>query len=177
MVTFPAAVTRADGDDVGGVVERLPEAAGREDDAVAAVEAGNLARLDIVVYWLCVFQEFRHHVMANIVDQLQPTVSHTRSRFTEGPKRAIATGNAEADTRTDDRVADTIGDGIICPICETRNDPGYRYCRECVSELPTGLLVTAGSVGGKADVCRKRLSQSWKPTTPIQNRWRFRCGW
>lgn len=67
-----------------------------------------------------------------------------------GPKRAIAIGDAESDTRTDDRRAATTGDGVICPTCETRNDRGYRYCRECVSELPTGVPVTAESVGGES---------------------------
>jgi hypothetical protein len=27
--------------------------------------------------------------------------------------------------------------GVIeCPTCEAENDPDYRYCRSCVSELP-----------------------------------------
>jgi hypothetical protein len=67
-----------------------------------------------------------------------------------GRKRAIAMGDTESDTRTDDRGADTTDDGIICPTCKTRNDRGYRYCRECVSELPTGVPVTAESVGGES---------------------------
>lgn len=27
-------------------------------------------------------------------------------------------------------------DGIECPDCGVRNEPGYRFCRDCVAELP-----------------------------------------
>lgn len=27
------------------------------------------------------------------------------------------------------------GRGVICPHCETENDPGYRYCGSCVNTL------------------------------------------
>ena len=29
-------------------------------------------------------------------------------------------------------------DGVTCPSCGEDNDDGYRYCRQCVSELPAG---------------------------------------
>ncbi len=41
--------------------------------------------------------------------------------------------------RTAQRGADRSGDdrgSVTCPTCGAENDPGYRYCRGCVSELP-----------------------------------------
>lgn len=36
--------------------------------------------------------------------------------------------------RTVDRTAS--GVGVRCPDCEAENEPGYRFCRQCVTELP-----------------------------------------
>lgn len=30
-------------------------------------------------------------------------------------------------------------DGVTCPSCGETNEPDYRFCRQCVSELPTGV--------------------------------------
>ena len=27
-------------------------------------------------------------------------------------------------------------DGIACPACGVENEPGYRFCRACISDLP-----------------------------------------
>ena len=37
--------------------------------------------------------------------------------------------------------------GVRCPRCNTENDVEYRYCRNCVSELPTQLSLGNGSSG------------------------------
>jgi hypothetical protein len=36
-------------------------------------------------------------------------------------------------------------DGMQCPECGEQNEPEYRYCRQCVSELPTGVSVFEGA--------------------------------
>lgn len=42
------------------------------------------------------------------------------------------------------------GDGLACPDCSAENEPGFRYCRACVAELPgTGDAGTGG--GATAD--------------------------
>lgn len=33
------------------------------------------------------------------------------------------------------------GDDLECPDCGTANEPGYRYCRQCVSPLPGGTAI------------------------------------
>ena len=48
----------------------------------------------------------------------------------------IKRGNQRAErTREQDGTLD-------CPRCETANEPDYRYCRECVAELPAGRAVS-----------------------------------
>lgn len=39
---------------------------------------------------------------------------------------------------------------VDCPQCGTENEPGYRYCRSCVCELPgdVGFETEARSPGG-----------------------------
>ena len=31
------------------------------------------------------------------------------------------------------------GEHVVCPECGTANEPGYRYCRSCVTELPRSV--------------------------------------
>lgn len=31
---------------------------------------------------------------------------------------------------------------VVCPECETANEPVYRYCRACIAELPGGSVLT-----------------------------------
>ncbi len=38
-------------------------------------------------------------------------------------------------------------DGITCPDCSTANSPEYKYCRRCVTELPTGVSFTRNTGG------------------------------
>ena len=38
-------------------------------------------------------------------------------------------------------------DDIECPDCSTPNSPEYRYCRRCVTELPTGVSFTRNAGG------------------------------
>ncbi|MFB6297158.1 MAG: hypothetical protein ABEH56_01410 [Salinirussus sp.] len=42
----------------------------------------------------------------------------------------------EADPRADGEEQDS---RVSCPDCGTTNERGYRYCRDCVSELPGHL--------------------------------------
>lgn len=35
----------------------------------------------------------------------------------------------------------TDGNSVTCPHCRTENDRGYRFCRECVGELPGGMAI------------------------------------
>jgi hypothetical protein len=41
------------------------------------------------------------------------------------------------DTSAPDPAAEPGAEAVDCPKCEAENDPGYRYCRGCVSELPS----------------------------------------
>jgi len=45
-------------------------------------------------------------------------------------RRRTATADGPPDAIASD------GDRVVCPECRTANDPGYRYCRACVSALP-----------------------------------------
>lgn len=31
------------------------------------------------------------------------------------------------------------GGSVVCPDCRTANDPYFRFCRECMAELPAGV--------------------------------------
>lgn len=51
-------------------------------------------------------------------------------------------GSAEPSPATTERVPDSItsqsrpgDDYVVCSNCETPNEPGYRYCRQCVAPL------------------------------------------
>lgn len=38
--------------------------------------------------------------------------------------------------------ADAPGDDTVrCPNCATQNEHGYRFCRECLAELPGGVSI------------------------------------
>lgn len=51
----------------------------------------------------------------------------TRPRSRTPPQSAPATRSAEAETEADA--------GIACPDCGTANEPGFTYCRACVTKL------------------------------------------
>lgn len=46
--------------------------------------------------------------------------------------------NASAAVGTDGEQAPR-GEGVECPSCGEHNETGYRYCRQCVSELPSRM--------------------------------------
>jgi hypothetical protein len=43
-----------------------------------------------------------------------------------------------------------VEDGVHCPACGVANEAGYRYCRQCVSELPTGISFVENSQSGQS---------------------------
>lgn len=53
-------------------------------------------------------------------------------------------GDGVASTRLHGEPTDTEStrdhgdDVVVCPNCNTRNEPGYRYCRQCVSPIDVG---------------------------------------
>ncbi|WP_339103116.1 zinc ribbon domain-containing protein [Haloterrigena salinisoli] len=62
----------------------------------------------------------------------------TLTRYLPGSLRAGAAAEREA---TVDRDAGT----VVCPDCGAENDLGYRYCSDCVGELPGSAVGTASS--------------------------------
>lgn len=43
------------------------------------------------------------------------------------------------------------GDGMVtCLDCGEANEAEYRYCRQCVSELPTGVSLSTSASGGRS---------------------------
>lgn len=46
-------------------------------------------------------------------------------------RRARTSGGAAVDDE-----ASVTEDGVECPSCGAHNETGFRYCRQCVSELP-----------------------------------------
>jgi hypothetical protein len=46
-----------------------------------------------------------------------------------------------------DAGAQTTDDTVRCPTCGTTNERGYRYCCECLEELPASVSSISDSVG------------------------------
>jgi hypothetical protein len=46
-----------------------------------------------------------------------------------------------------DAGAQTTDDTVQCPACGTTNERGYRYCQECLEELPASVSYVPDSVG------------------------------
>lgn len=65
---------------------------------------------------------------------------HVVSRFLA--RRLLASDDGPADP---DRYVDA--DRVVCPSCRAENDRGYRFCRECLGELP-GAIDRATSPSG-----------------------------
>lgn len=63
---------------------------------------------------------------------------------------ALVRGGATAEngaTSVSDRQQYVTDDGVACPNCGEVNEPDYRYCRQCVSELPSGVSFLPESTG------------------------------
>lgn len=56
-------------------------------------------------------------------------------------RRAVRRADAQSD--------DACGT-VVCPACDTENDPAYRYCQTCVAELPSP------PVDGRVDLSASR---------------------
>jgi hypothetical protein len=54
-------------------------------------------------------------------------------------RRSTAATDGETEYRT--------GEMVDCPHCGETNEPEYRFCRQCVSELPTGGSVLQTRAG------------------------------
>ena len=54
---------------------------------------------------------------------------------------AAAAGYRLASQRESDSDATSSGRDVDCPTCGTTNEPGYRYCQFCMSELPIGSML------------------------------------
>lgn len=44
----------------------------------------------------------------------------------------------------------TVADEVTCPCCGALNEPDYKYCRKCVTELPVGISLTDGPPQGQS---------------------------
>lgn len=63
----------------------------------------------------------------------------SRSRVAAGSGVTDAARNAEHAVDRDDGV-------VHCPNCGTENELGYRYCANCVGELPGGVSTTSSGM-------------------------------
>ena len=48
-----------------------------------------------------------------------------------------------------DRTAGDTDDRVACPACGAPNDPSYRFCRRCISDLSSGVAASSAANGGK----------------------------
>ena len=48
-----------------------------------------------------------------------------------------------------DRTAVDADDRVPCPACGAPNDPGYQFCRRCISDLSSGIAASSAANGGK----------------------------
>ena len=48
-----------------------------------------------------------------------------------------------------DRATADAADRVACPVCGAPNDPSYRFCRRCISDLSSGVAASSAANGGK----------------------------
>lgn len=58
--------------------------------------------------------------------------------------RRVRGGDASTRGDVDDTEEYRDGDAVSCPDCGTENEYGYRFCRNCVAELPGGRPLVDG---------------------------------
>lgn len=56
-------------------------------------------------------------------------------------------GESEQPQQPDQTATHHEDDVVVCPNCNTPNEPGYRYCRQCVSPIGMGSQ-RRGTTGG-----------------------------
>jgi hypothetical protein len=61
-----------------------------------------------------------------------------------GRQSTDGSGRATSEERGTDPQDTGGSDRVTCPNCLTTNEAGYRFCRECLGELPGAGLVDAG---------------------------------
>jgi ribosomal protein L40E len=64
--------------------------------------------------------------------------------------RSIGSAVAERARTTDPEQSRRAADGEVtveCRKCGTENEPGYRYCRECIAELPGSVAFERSGSG------------------------------
>lgn len=49
-----------------------------------------------------------------------------------------ASSGPRKEVRDQESTRDPTDDVVVCPNCNTTNEPGYRYCRQCVSPINPG---------------------------------------
>jgi len=57
---------------------------------------------------------------------------------------AAGTGGGATATDGEESVTE---DAVYCPNCSTENERGYKFCRECLAELPTSVSFFRGRSG------------------------------
>ncbi|MGM0398736.1 MAG: DUF7577 domain-containing protein [Halobacteriota archaeon] len=50
----------------------------------------------------------------------------------------IASSRTHRETSDPEPTQEHGDDVVVCPNCNTTNEPGYRYCRQCVSPIDVG---------------------------------------
>lgn len=64
-------------------------------------------------------------------------------------QRGLLKFDGEYRVRAHDYESAISENSVRCPHCNTENGTEYRYCRGCVSELPTRMALESGSSGAQ----------------------------
>jgi hypothetical protein len=76
-------------------------------------------------------------------------VAHALRRSVGGRDRTASVSDAPRPVENDGDCGQ-VEDGVHCPACGVANEAGYRYCRQCVSELPTGISFVENSQSSRS---------------------------